>query len=136
MDGTGDVSGTGLAWETQRKGMRDVGCGVLAGNYLIYADGRAASLSAHDIKKGTQLFFERTKVVKGKGFYASRVLLNDKVLCLRQDGRTFVLDPGPELKIVRENVLSDGTDFSASPAIADGRMYLRSQTHLYCIGAK
>jgi outer membrane protein assembly factor BamB len=136
MDGTGDITKSGLAWELQRKGIRDVGSGILAGDYLLYADGRHATLSAHDIKTGKQLFFEYTKVQKGKAFYASPVLLNGKVLCLRQDGRTFVLEPGTTLNIVRENVLSDGTDFSASPAIADGKMYLRSQTHLYCIGEK
>ena len=136
MDGSGDVTGSGLAWELPRKGIRDVGSGILAGNYLIYADGRGALISAHDVATGKQLFSERTKAQKGKAFYASPILLNDKVLCLRQDGRTFVLDPGPTLKIVRENVLSDGTDFSASPAIADGQIYLRSQTHLYCVGKK
>jgi outer membrane protein assembly factor BamB len=136
MDGEGDITKSGLAWELPRKGIRDVGSGILASDYLIYADGMHATLSAHDIKTGKQLFFEHTKVEKGKAFYASPVLLNGKVLCLRQDGRTFVLEPGPTLNIVRENVLSDGTGFSASPAIADGKMYLRSQTHLYCIGAK
>jgi outer membrane protein assembly factor BamB len=136
MDGEGDITKSGLAWELPRKGIRDVGSGILVGDCLIYADGRHATFSAHDIKTGKQLFFEYTKVQKGKAFYASPVLLNGKVLCLRQDGHTFVLEPGPTLNIVRENVLSDGTDFSASPAIADGRMYLRSQTHLYCIGTK
>ena len=48
----------------------------------------------------------------------------------------FVVEPGPTLNIIRENVLSDDTDFSASPAVADGKIYLRSQTHLYCIGEK
>jgi outer membrane protein assembly factor BamB len=140
LGGTGDVTASGLVWELPRKGVRDVGSGVLAGGYLIFADGRGATISAHDVKTGKQLFFERSAGAKGgkgdKAFYASPVLLNGKVLCLRMDGTTFVLDPGPELKVVRENVLSDGTDFSASPAIADGKMFLRSQTHLYCIGEK
>ena len=69
-------------------------------------------------------------------FYASPILLNGKVLCLHSEGITFVLEPGPELKILNRNILSDGTDFSASPAVADGKLFLRSQTHLYCIGQK
>lgn len=139
LGGSGDVTSSGLAWEVRRKGIRDVGSGILAGNYLIYADGRGGTLSAHDINTGKQVYFEKTKGGTGrggKGFYASPVLLNGKVLCLRQDGTTFVIEPGAELKIVRENVLSDGSDFSASPAVADGKLFLRSQTHLYCIGEK
>lgn len=137
LGGEGDITASGLVWELRRKGIRDVGSGILAGDYLIYADGRGATISAHDIHTGKQLYFERTTgIKKGAGFYASPVLMQGKVLCLRQDGRTFVLDPGPTLKIVRENVLSDDSDFSASPAVADGKLYLRSQTHLYCIGEK
>ena len=120
--------------------VRDVVAALDAGDLSrrlphVYADGRFGSISAHDIKSGHQLYYEKPKVIKGKGFYASPVLLNGKVLCLRQDGTTFAIEPGPKLKIVRENILSDGTDFSASPAIADGKIFLRSQSHLYCIGA-
>jgi hypothetical protein len=32
--------------------------------------------------------------------------------------------------------LSDGTEFRASPAVVNGRLFLRSQAHLYCIGEK
>jgi outer membrane protein assembly factor BamB len=136
LGGSDDITKSGLAWEVRRKGIRDVGSGILVNNYLIYADGRTATLSAYDIQTGKQLFFERTKAPKAKAFYASPVFIQGKVLCLRQDGTTFVLEPGPALKIVRENVLSDGTDFSASPAFADGKMFLRSQQSLYCIAAK
>lgn len=140
LGGAGDVTASGLAWELPRKGIRDVGSGILAGDYLYFADGRGATISAHDTKTGKQLFFERSPGIKGgkggKGFYASPILVNGKLLCLRQDGVTFVVEPGPTLKIIGQNTLSDGADFSASPAVADGRLFVRSQTHLYCIGAK
>ncbi len=139
LGGNGDVTGSGLVWEMRRKGVRDVGSGVLVDKFLIFADGRS-NISAHDIKTGKQLYFERIKSGKSgqgaKGFYASPIVVDGLVLCLHQVGRTFVVKPGPKLEIVRENVLSDGTDFSASPAVANGRLYLRSQTHLYCIGNK
>src|SRR5206468_3906298 len=123
LGGNGEV---GPAWEVRRKGVRDVGSGVLAGDYLIFAD-KNAFLSAHDVRSGKQYYFERSPGSKagkgGKGFYASPVLIRGKVLCLRQDGVTFVLEPGPELKIVRQNVLADDTDFSASPVVADGKLF-------------
>lgn len=140
LGGKGDLTNSGLVWELRRKGIRDVGSPVLVGEYLIFADGRSATLSVHDVKTGQQSYFERSPGSKGgkggKGFYASPIVLNGKVLALRQDGVTFVLEPGAQLKIVGQNTLSDGTDFSASPAVADGRLFLRSQTHLYCVGTK
>ena len=44
------------------------------------------------------------------------------------------MEPARTLKIVGRNKLTDPTEFRASPAVADGRLYLRSQSHLYCIG--
>jgi outer membrane protein assembly factor BamB len=123
-------------WEVRRPGVRDVGSGVLAGDYLIFADGRKFNISAHDAKTGKMLYQVTTKGghYPEAVFYASPLLLNGKVLCLRNDGRTYIIEPGPKLNVIRENVLSDGTEFSASPAVADGKLFLRSQTHLYCIG--
>jgi outer membrane protein assembly factor BamB len=140
LGGEGDVTKSGLLWEVTRKGIRDVGSGILAGNYLIYTDGRTGQISCYDAKSGKQLFAEVPRGLRGgKGgaaFYASPILLRGKVLCMHAEGITFVLEPGPTLKIVHKNVLSDGTDFSASPAVADGKLYLRSQIHLYCVGEK
>ena len=47
-----------------------------------------------------------------------------------------MLQPGREFKVIDRNKLTDGTPFRASPAVVDGKLYLRSQTHLYCIGEK
>ena len=41
------------------------------------------------------------------------------------------------IKEVGRNKLDGGSlDFGASPAVADGRLYLRSRSYLYCIGGK
>jgi hypothetical protein len=51
------------------------------------------------------------------------------------DGVTVVVEPGPKFKVVDRNRLGKGValDFGASPAISNGRLYLRSQSYLYCI---
>jgi hypothetical protein len=43
-----------------------------------------------------------------------------------------VVKPGPEFKMVSRNELGEKTD--ASPAISDGKIFLRGLKHLYCIG--
>jgi outer membrane protein assembly factor BamB len=135
LGGNGDVTKSNLLWEVRRKGTRDVGSGVLVGDYLIYGDGRNGFITCHDAKTGTLLYQERVSR-KGEYFYASPVLIQGKVLLLRNDGDTFVVEPDKVLKVARENVLKDGTVFCASPAVADGRLFLRSQQYLYAIGTK
>ena len=44
---------------------------------------------------------------------------------------TFVLEPGRAPKVLAVNRLDDGC--MASPAVADGALFVRTMTHLYCI---
>ena len=50
-----------------------------------------------------------------------------------RDGTTLVIAAGPTFEVLAVNMLEDG--FDASPAVADGEMYLRGQRYLYCIAA-
>ena len=54
------------------------------------------------------------------------------------NGVTVVVEPSEKPTIVQRNKLGKGEalEFGASPAVVNGRMYLRSQSHLYCIGEK
>ena len=50
---------------------------------------------------------------------------------------TFVLEAKPAFKVLAHNQLaSDTSDFNAAPAIVHGRLLIRSNRCLYCIGAK
>ena len=57
---------------------------------------------------------------------------------MTEGGRIGVLEPGRAFKVLHRNVLGSGLslDFGASPAISDGKLFLRSQSYLYCIGGK
>ena len=57
-------------------------------------------------------------------------------MLLMEDGVALIVQPDKKLKIISKNRLTDDTAFRASPAIADCRLFLRSQSHLYCIGEK
>ena len=51
-----------------------------------------------------------------------------------QAGPTYVLKVGEKLELVAENKLADYT--IATPVFLDGRIYLRTDRHLHCIGSK
>ena len=50
----------------------------------------------------------------------------------RQNG-TFVISMTGTGEVLEQNKLDDESDFNASPAIADGKLLLRSNRFLYCV---
>jgi outer membrane protein assembly factor BamB len=61
-------------------------------------------------------------------------LADGRLYYLTRNGKTFVLAVEPEFKQLAANDLRDGGVFNASPAVADGRLYIRSDKNLYCLG--
>jgi outer membrane protein assembly factor BamB len=132
LGGSGDVTKTNILWDVTRKKGRVVGSPLLWKELVYVGDGQGY-LSCNDASTGEVLWSER---VGAKPLSASPVLVQEKLLFLMEDGQSFVLEPGRTFKLVGTNTLGDGTDFRASPVIVDGRLFLRSQSHLYCVGAK
>jgi outer membrane protein assembly factor BamB len=136
MGGDGDVTDTHIAWQIKRNA-RDVASPILMDNLLYVAD-RDATLTVFDAKTG-KIVYDKQRLGAGKkNLMSSPVVLRGKILYLLDDGTTVVMEPGRKFKALHRNQLGDGKtlDFGASPAIANGRLFLRSQTHLYCIGEK
>jgi outer membrane protein assembly factor BamB len=67
-------------------------------------------------------------------FSASPVAGDGKVFLLSENGETFVLKAGREFEVLARNEL-DARQV-ASPAISEGRLYIRTDSYLYCIGKK
>jgi outer membrane protein assembly factor BamB len=134
LGGTGDVTRSHLLWQVTRKGHRDVSSQILA-NKLIFAADNKGLLTCHDPTDGKLLYEERLH--DGKSL-ASPVAVRGKLLFVLDTGTTVVVEPEREYKEVGRNKLGEGNDleFEASPAIVQGRLFIRSQTHLYCIGGK
>lgn len=72
---------------------------------------------------------------KGKPFYASPIIAGGKIYAQSRSNGVFVIEPSAEsFKIVAQNFIEgDDTIFNATPAVSDGKLLLRSQSHLYCI---
>ncbi len=64
-------------------------------------------------------------------FAASPWAYNGKVFLLSEDGDTYVVRAGPEFEILGTNTLDEMT--MATPAVADGALFIRTQSHLYRI---
>ena len=94
---------------------------------LVYLCGEQGKLTCVDAKSGTQYYSER---IHGDRYRASPVFIDGKVICTSRGGVFTVAEAGKEFKKV-ENRIDD--IFTASPAISNGRMYLRGWKNLYAI---
>ena len=131
--GSGDVSETHRAWHTPRTKVRDVASPIVVGDYLFAIDMKG-SATTYDSRSGEVLWSEK---IPG-AFTASPVESRGLIYTNSEAGETLVIRPGAKLDLVARNSLGDrGKElFRASIAPIDGRIYLRSNRALYCIGAK
>jgi outer membrane protein assembly factor BamB len=95
---------------------------------LIYVTNEVGIVTCVDAETGKQVWRQRL----GGIFFASPVAGDGKIYMVSETGETFVLKAGREANILATNDL--GERFLASPAIANGRLFLRSDGALFCIG--
>lgn len=124
-DGNGNITRSDkIVWRTNR-GVAYVPSPIAAGDYfLVVSDSGVAH--CFEAKTGRIAWQERM----GE-HHASLVSAGGLVYFLNDDGVTHVVRPGPAYDLVARNELGERT--FASPAISDGRLFLRGDRHLYCI---
>ena len=67
-------------------------------------------------------------------YWSSPVAAEGKILLASEEGRVVVLRAAPEWQILASNGL--GEDTFATPAILDGRIYVRTREALYCFAKR
>jgi outer membrane protein assembly factor BamB len=67
-------------------------------------------------------------------FSASPVAADGKVYLVNEAGRATVFRAGDRPEVLSENEV--GAAILATPALADGAIFLRSDQHLYCISER
>ena len=86
-------------------------------------------VSCIDADTGNQHWTKRV----GGNYSGSPVCVGGKVYCIAEDGEVVVLDASSEYKLLGRTQL--GEDSRSTPAVADGRMYLRTYSKLFCLGS-
>jgi outer membrane protein assembly factor BamB len=100
-----------------------------AGN-LIFLWSDRGIVSCLDAATGQSHWKERV----GGNFFGSPVRVGNRIYCMSTDGEVVVLEASTKYKLLAKNPLNEGT--RSTPAVADGRMYLRTESHLISIGGK
>jgi outer membrane protein assembly factor BamB len=128
LGGAGDLA-EAVAWKYS-KGTAYVPSPILYGEYLYLTTDRGI-LTCLDAKTGT-VKYEGGRIPIPATFTASPVAFDNKILLTSEDGDTFIIKAGPTHEILGTN--SIGEPVYASPAIADGRIFIRGEKNLYAIG--
>lgn len=125
--GSGDVSGTHVAWRHDKS--TDVPSPVSDGERLYVVDDRGIA-TAYDLATG-KIVWGPQRLETGN-HSASPVLADGRVYATDEEGVTVVFAAGAEFRLLAKNALEGFT--LGSPAISNGRIFLRTSKYLYAIG--
>lgn len=126
--GRGDVTKTHLLWRANVSA--GVTTPVLYGDHLFWVNGQAVCLRAD-----TGKVVYRERLYEARPEYASAVVADGKLYAFTRQHGAYVLAATAKFERPAHNDLGDTSRFHGSPAVSDGRIYVRSDTYLYCIGA-
>lgn len=124
--GSGDLSEKNLVWE-QKRGVPKLPS-FLVHDGLLYAVRENGFLQVMNVSDGEIVYNER---LNDGTYAASPVLADGRIYILADNGNTTVVQPGREFKELAHNELNEKTQ--ASMAVSNGRLFIRTEKHLYCI---
>ncbi len=131
LGGKGDVTSTHIAWTLDGVSADVPSPVAYKGN--VYICGDRGDVSCVEIATGKERWTEalpRNRYV----YSASPVIADDLLYVTREDGHTFILRTGEKPEVVGDNSVRENT--FATPAFADGQIFLRTSDYLICIGKK
>ena len=95
--------------------------------YTLYDRG---FLTCHEAKTGKEIYGKR-RFAGGVSFTSSPWAYNGKLFFLSEDGDTYVVKAGSEFEVIGKNSL--GELCLSTPAVSQGKLFIRTATKLYCI---
>ena len=131
--GQGDVTQSHLAWSSPR-GSPFIPSPILVGDHLYMVNDMTSIATSFDAKTGRTMWQNRLGAAMREGFSASPVTVDGKIFFTNDEGETFVLRAGAEFELLHVNDIGERT--LASPALVDGRWYVRTAAHLFAIGTR
>ncbi|MFN0108831.1 MAG: PQQ-binding-like beta-propeller repeat protein [Blastocatellia bacterium] len=126
----GDLTGTDSVLWSQTRGTAYTPSPVLKDNkYYTLSDN--GLLSCFNATTG-EPYYQQKRLPQTDSFKASLMGAGDKLYMASESGMVTVVKMGEQMEVVASNLFDDHF-FVATPIVAEGELYLRSKTHLFCI---
>lgn len=133
----GDLGPKAILWDSSSSSY--VPTPILKDGHLYVINDQGFALCI-DAQTGKEVYRERAIMGSrggGKPFYASPVLIGDKLVCVSRRNGAFILAAKPKYELLATNeFVSDDTHFLGTPAVSGDRLLLRSNKAVYCVGTK
>ena len=121
-----DVNTKSVLWEADE--YLPEASSPLAYNGLVVIATSYGVLACYDLKTGEK-YWEHDV---GKTLYSSPMYADGKIFMMDNDGVMRIYEFGKEMKLISENKL--GEHAGTTPAFTNGKIYIRGDKNLYCIG--
>jgi outer membrane protein assembly factor BamB len=126
--GSGNITRSHVAWRYER-GAPYTPSPVVVGDYL-YAVRSGGLLTCLNAKTGAEMWQQR---LPARGdYYASLLAADGKIYALSEDGEATVIAAKPTYQLLSVNDMAERS--MASPAVSNGRIYIRTDKTLFAIG--
>ena len=127
LGGEGDMSDSAIKWR-YHKSLPNVPSPLLYKG-VLYMMKEGGIVTRLDPETGKVLKQARLPGALGR-YFASPVAADNKIFMVSEEGKISVLKPGADWEVLATNDL--GEPCYATPAIVDGRIYVRTTKALYC----
>ena len=132
LGGSGDVTASNTIWK-QQKGS-NVSSPVYHEGHLYWASDNGGFICCQNAATGETVFQERLEPRPGN-IWSSALLGDGKLYFVSQHNGTYVVAAKPKFELLAHNVFADDDSrANATPAVSGGRLFLRTDRALYCIG--
>ncbi len=126
--GEGQTASAHIAWSKKQRGSY-MPTPIIYREHL-YVLANQGIFDCYNLKTGEEIYRQRL-AHQGGGFSASPVAADGKLYLPGEDGDIFVVKAGPQFELLATNAM--GELLMATPAIASGTMFVRTQHHLFAI---
>ncbi len=124
----GKLGDKDILWQ-KKKGTPYVPTLVTDGKRIYWVLDKEGTLICANPKTGAEIWSER---LGGGAVTASPIIVDDKLIIITERGAVYVAKTGDSFELIAKNSINEVV--YASPAVADGHLFIRGQKTLYCIG--
>jgi outer membrane protein assembly factor BamB len=126
--GKGNVSKTHVKWQTRVEGVAGSSAIIVDGH--VYRSSGQGFIRCWSLANGEMVNELKTPRITPS---ASPIATPDARIYFASPGRSYIIKADPKLEILAVNDLNDGADYT-TPAVSDGRIFIKGKSYLWCIG--